>query len=72
MCVGRCKRLFYYLCGGGVPRAPSSSSPLRAIGPAQSAERVWLKRGSDAKGRGFVGFAERGGLVCRRSERESK
>ena len=51
MCVGRCKRLFYYLCGGGVPRAPSSSSPLRAIGPAQSAERVWLKRGSDAKGR---------------------
>ena len=70
MCVGRCKRLFYCLCGGGGTRAPSSSSPLRTIGPAQSAEGVWPKRGSEAKGRSFVGFAERGVLVCRRSERK--
>ena len=42
--------------------------PHPGIGPAQSAERVWLKRGSDVKGEEFVGFAERGGLGSR-SER---
>ena len=59
MCVGRCKRLFYCLCGGGGTRAPSSSSPLRTIGPAQSAGRVWPRGGGGAKGRSLVGFAER-------------
>ena len=53
MCVRRCKRLFCCLSGGGGTRAPSSSSPLRTIGPTQSAGRVWLEGGSDAKGTGF-------------------
>ena len=43
--------MFYCSYSGGVPRAPSSSSPLRTIGPAQSAERVWPKKGSEGKGR---------------------
>ena len=43
--------MFYCSYSGGVPRAPSSSSLLRTIGPAQSAERVWPKRGSETKGR---------------------
>ena len=71
MCVERCKRLFYGLCGGGGTRAPSSSSPLRTIGPAQSAEGEWLGEGGGAKGRSFVGFAERGVLVFR-SERKKE
>ena len=44
--------------------------PHPGRGPAQSAERVWPKRGSKTEGEEFVGFAERGVLVCRRSERE--
>ena len=40
------------------------------IGPAQSAERVWPKRGSEAKGRSFVGFAERGCSCVEASERK--
>ena len=73
MCVGRCKRLFCCLSGGGGTRAPSSSSPLRTIGPAQSAGRVWLEGGSDTKGRGlWSAVAERGGLVCRSEQKREK
>ena len=61
MCVGRCKRLFCCLSGGGGTRAPYSSSPLRTIGPAQSAGRVWLE-----------GVAERGVLVEQGKKREKK
>ena len=74
MCVGGCKRLFLLSCVGGETRAPSSSSTLRTIGPAQSAgrvwpgERVWLERGSDAKGRSFSRFSPREG-VCRQRKR---
>ena len=64
MCVGRSKRLFYCLCGGGGTRAPSSSSPLQMIGPVQSAGRVWPKRGGGAKGRSFVGFRREKACSC--------
>ena len=33
MCVGRCKRLFYCLCGCGGTRAPSSSYPIPGEAP---------------------------------------
>ena len=65
----------YCSYSGGVPRASSSSSsPLRTIGPAQSAEGEWLGEGGGAKGRSFVGFAEGGVLVLfskRANERET-
>ena len=38
MCVGRCKRLFYCLCGGGETRAPSSSLPIPDEAPPS-----WLR-----------------------------
>ena len=40
----------YCWYSGDVPRA-SSSSPLRTIGPAQSAEGEWPGEGGGAKGR---------------------
>ena len=50
MCVGRCKRLFV-VCAVVVERGLPLLLPHPGRGPAQSAERVWPKRGSDAKGR---------------------
>ena len=64
MCVGRCKRL-YYCCAVVEEREVPLLLPHPGRGPAQSAERVWPKRGSDVKEEEFVGFAERGGLVSR-------
>ena len=61
-----------YCSYSGGSRAPSSSSPLRTIGPAQSAEGVWPGEGGRAKGRSFVGFAEGGVLVFRRERTKEK
>jgi len=70
MCVGRCKRLFYCLCGGGGTRAPSSSSPLRTIGPAQSAEGECPGEGGGAKGRSLSASLREACLCFEASKRE--
>ncbi len=72
MCVGSCKRLYYCLCGGGGTRAPSSSSPLRTIGPAQSAEGEWPGEGGGAKGRSLsASLREVCSCFVRANERET-
>ena len=70
MCVGRCKRLFYCLCSGGGTRAPSSSYPIPDEAPPSRLRGCGQKEEVKLKGRSFVGFAERGVLMCRRSERK--
>ena len=70
MCVGRCKRLFYCLCGGGGTRAPSSfpipdeAPPSRLRGCGQK-EEVKLRGG-------VCRLTERGVLVCRSERTKEK
>ena len=69
-CVSGDVRGCIIVCAVVVERELPLLLPHPGRGPAQSAERLWPKIGSEAKGRSFVGFAERGVLVCRRNERQ--
>ena len=59
MCVGRCKRLFYCLCGGGGTRAPSSSVPIPDEAPPSRLRGCGQKE--EVKLRGGVCRLRKGG-----------
>ena len=69
-CVSGGARGCFIVCAVMVERElPFLLPPHLGRGPAQLAERVWPRRGSETDGEEFVGFAERGVLVFR-SERK--
>ena len=67
-CVSGGVRGCFIVCVVVVERELLLLPPHPGRGPAQSAERVWPKRGSEAKGRSFGGF-ENGEEPVARSER---
>ena len=69
---GGVRGCFYCLSGGG-GMSSLLFLPHPGISPAQSAERVWLKRGSDAKGQSFwLASLREAGSCVEASKREKK
>ena len=68
ICVSGVVRGCFIVCAVVVERGLPLLLPHPGRGPAQSAERVWPKRGSETEGRSFVGF-EKGEERVVRSER---